>query len=271
MTPKKTTRVTTGRQRNANKANAQKSTGPCTAEGKQQSRLNAVTHGAFLTAVVAVPRGPFAEDPAAVMAEVDRLRSALGPRDAVEEAQATIIARLYLQQTRLDRVHTEAIADGSRLDSVASAQFKFSTAGILRRTEQMFDLMILVVNGGGTEDDVPSVAHWLRTWDGDAMELDGLWDDGHHPSSPAEWAEAVEGYVHLYWENRDQCLEELDEERCLVHQKDEDLQGQATELAARGVLQGPFDLATRYQGRLGRELERAINQYLKLQERDIDY
>ena len=46
--------VVSERKKAANRANAQKSTGPKTAEGKARSRLNAVTHG-LCAVVIEIP------------------------------------------------------------------------------------------------------------------------------------------------------------------------------------------------------------------------
>ncbi len=51
------TKVTSSRKRNANRANARHSTGPRTRAGKSRSRLNALTHGAFLTCDVLISTG----------------------------------------------------------------------------------------------------------------------------------------------------------------------------------------------------------------------
>ena len=75
--------ITTPKKRAANRANAAKSTGPRTPEGKRQSSRNAVTHGLFCRAAI-LP----GEDPA----ELERLRrgmmARLRPRDALERMLA---------------------------------------------------------------------------------------------------------------------------------------------------------------------------------------
>lgn len=53
------------RKARANAENARRSTGPHTASGKHKSSMNALKHGGFATAAVAIPRGAFAEDPRA--------------------------------------------------------------------------------------------------------------------------------------------------------------------------------------------------------------
>jgi len=75
--------VTTPKKRAANRANAAKSTGPGTPEGKQRSSRNAVTHGLFSRAAVL---------PGEDVAELERLRRGmmgrLRPRDELEQMLA---------------------------------------------------------------------------------------------------------------------------------------------------------------------------------------
>ena len=75
--------VTTPRKRAANRANAAKSTGPRTPEGKRQASRNAVIHGLFCRSVLL---------PGEDAAELQRLRRGimgrLRPRDALERMLA---------------------------------------------------------------------------------------------------------------------------------------------------------------------------------------
>jgi hypothetical protein len=88
--------MTTPQQRAANRANAQKSTGPQTSEGKARSAQNALQHG--LTAQRPVLPD---EDPAAFIALQERLWAQYRPATAVEEAlTATLVHSLW----RLQRV-----------------------------------------------------------------------------------------------------------------------------------------------------------------------
>ena len=68
------------KQLEANRRNAQKSTGPRTVEGKDRSRYNAVKHG--MTAKTPVLPG---EDEGAFQKRVDSWKDDLRPRGAVED------------------------------------------------------------------------------------------------------------------------------------------------------------------------------------------
>ena len=85
-------RGTSERKRRANAANAQRSTGPRSAEGKARSSMNAVRHGMWANHVMPISKGEFQENPADFTGFVGAILDDLAPRDALEYAQATRVA-----------------------------------------------------------------------------------------------------------------------------------------------------------------------------------
>ena len=75
-------RKTSQKQIEANRRNAQRSTGPRTEEGKGRSSRNAVRHGVY-GSPVPVPRGPFREDPDEIAAAIAVTVAALKPNNAM--------------------------------------------------------------------------------------------------------------------------------------------------------------------------------------------
>ena len=90
--------MATAKQIEANRRNAQKSTGPKTQEGKAASRFNAVRHG-LRASQLALPH----EDPEEVQGFVDALIEAIAPRDAFEAELAADIATLSWKLRRAER------------------------------------------------------------------------------------------------------------------------------------------------------------------------
>jgi hypothetical protein len=89
----------------ANRRNAQKSTGPKTPEGKGRSRFNGLTHG--LTAKTAVLPG---EDPTEYQARADAVVESLAPRSQVELELAHRVATTAWSLDRATRAETAQIS-----------------------------------------------------------------------------------------------------------------------------------------------------------------
>ncbi|MCH7670464.1 MAG: hypothetical protein IIC71_14875 [Acidobacteria bacterium] len=100
----------TERQNEANRANAAKSTGPTSAEGKAISAGNAVKHGIYSERMVAIRRGYFEEDPEEFHRYMSDIVASLNPRDAVEDEAAFRVASYFRRLDRLDRFEAEALA-----------------------------------------------------------------------------------------------------------------------------------------------------------------
>src|SRR5216683_2504052 len=94
--------MATAAQLTANRANAQKSTGPRTAEGKSASRFNALKHG--LDAASAIIPG---EDPAEFEAVAADYRAEFRPRTPAEVFHVDTMLRADWQKRRLQRVETD--------------------------------------------------------------------------------------------------------------------------------------------------------------------
>jgi len=88
--------MSTEKQLEANRQNAEKSTGPKTAEGKVVAKLNAVRHG-LLSKELLVPR----EDKGALQEFSNRLREELRPQGALEEL---LMVRIVAAAWRLQRI-----------------------------------------------------------------------------------------------------------------------------------------------------------------------
>ncbi len=98
--------MSTSEQINANRQNAQKSTGPQTAEGKAVSSQNAVKHGLF--AAEAVITG---EDPAVYEAYHDQFLAEWKPVGMTESVMAERIVSMAWRLRRAERMQNQAIED----------------------------------------------------------------------------------------------------------------------------------------------------------------
>jgi hypothetical protein len=110
--------MATEAQVEANRANAQKSTGPRTPEGKEKAAQNALKHG--LLARHAVTAGEDTDDYELLR---DQLDAELAPVGLVESRLAERIAGLFWRLQRAERLHNETF-DVLRAQCVADPQNK---------------------------------------------------------------------------------------------------------------------------------------------------
>lgn len=96
--------MSTDRQIEANRRNAQNSTGPTTIVGKELSSMNATTHGAYATRPIAIQDGPLAEDQEQLDDFVNSLIATLRPKGSLEHEQARHVAMSYVRLRRLMRL-----------------------------------------------------------------------------------------------------------------------------------------------------------------------
>ena len=96
--------MATNSQIEANRRNAQKSTGPRTEEGKSRSRFNAVTHGMTAT-FDAVP----GEDADTLRRRIDDWTADLNPRNQVERDLIERAARASWQLDRVEQAHVDRL------------------------------------------------------------------------------------------------------------------------------------------------------------------
>src|SRR6266571_4934359 len=105
------------RQIDANRLNAQKSTGPSTPEGRAAVRLNSIKYGLYAETLI-LP----GEDPAAFEALLDRLDAEHRPATPTEEGFVSQIAMATWRRARIQRMeaayyknkHKEYIANDDR-------------------------------------------------------------------------------------------------------------------------------------------------------------
>jgi hypothetical protein len=103
--------LTTAKQIEANRMNAQRSTGPKSPEGKALSRMNAVTHG--LTATLALLPG---EDPQEYHELLETLRKRYSVADKLQEMLVTRAANLMWRLRRVGYFESGLIAWAQRPD-----------------------------------------------------------------------------------------------------------------------------------------------------------
>ncbi len=118
MSPENTVAPPTSQKRiDANRKNAQRSTGPRTPEGKSRSRFNGLQHG--LAATVPVLPG---EDPAAFQARVDAVMDSFAPQNQVEVELLERVAATSLSLDRATRAEVARLSHKIRHDAIEREQ-----------------------------------------------------------------------------------------------------------------------------------------------------
>ena len=96
--------MTSDAQRQANRRNAQKSTGPKTSDGKQRSCMNSLKVGAYLSENDHISATLLSENAEQVQELLDAIVEDLDPHTVLEATQARAIAQKILNQQRIDRL-----------------------------------------------------------------------------------------------------------------------------------------------------------------------
>ena len=249
----------------ANQANARRSTGPTTAEGKAGSAQNAVRTGVWAMGPCAVTRGEFAEDPAEVGAFLDGIVESLAPRDDVEGAQAQIVAIRYLQVCRVGRLEPLMLGAAGTVSAYSRRSNNQSIATAEAHAELVEQLLAWI---GGDIDaaevdfeaatrfllrEHPSYSGW-KPWEED------------EPTTRSDWEQAFQRTRARVWPDDTTALTWLREQRLFLAQQLPDLKEAAVDQAAQQVLER-FGELTETQRRISRGLERALADYERLQAR----
>ncbi len=106
--------MTSTAQLEANRHNAQYSTGPRTGAGKSRSSHNAVKHGFTGRLLVGLQYGPFADDAGELQEFIQAVLAELAPVTAQERAEALNIVGLYVRRSRLVELEAMALAHATR-------------------------------------------------------------------------------------------------------------------------------------------------------------
>jgi len=135
--------MTTQEQRDANRRNSAKSTGPRTAAGKARSSANATVHGAYSNRLDLVSTGLLKENVNELALFVNAIVSELAPTSVLEQAAARSVAQRLIGQARANRlggmlIDSSAVASeeplvmGTARFKVAYAHHLLAAVGVVR-------------------------------------------------------------------------------------------------------------------------------------------
>lgn len=151
---------TSDKQRKANMANAQKSTGPKTAAGKARSRRNALKHG-ILSAETLITDGESKEDTATFEALREELKADLDPQGLLQEILVDRLVALIWRWRRVLRYENGATREGA--DDVVA-----DWVGHQRKAQEQRDALRRLTRPPGSDRPLPP-SEWE---DADDLELE---------------------------------------------------------------------------------------------------
>lgn len=257
----------------ANRRNAQHSTGPTSEAGKAASRLNALKHG-LLAKEVVITRGDYQEDDQQFAQLLEELSAQFTPVGVAEELEVEKIALCYWRKMRAVRYEHGAI--------------RTRTAGLrwreeLRRRER-FDRAFQ--DASGLEESsrgIQALIDWLGGVKEEALsgrvsaeDLDNLrtcFPNEPLPDGMESGDESAEEHVAASPEFLRGLADFIDEElRRLAPLREKVAKAEELDLDSKirsAALPGPgvVDKLIRYETSIERELDRALNRLERMQER----
>jgi hypothetical protein len=260
----------------ANRRNAQQSTGPRTEAGKNVSRLNAVTHG-LLAKEVVISRGGYKEDRQAFAQLLNQLREQFTPVGVAQELEVETIALCYWRRMRAIRCEHGAIRqrtadvkmrkwlrrESARQPSIRSTFNRWPTA---RKIGDQLDQLDAVKQEVLDDSVTIEAAEWLAETFG--FSLPEARDD-----ESEEFEKSEEEFVVVPLESRRFLSDKLDQHRLVLsrlreklaraEQLDLDSKIRAAALPGSRVV----EKLVRYQASIDRELDRALKRLEQMQER----
>ncbi len=271
----------------ANRANAQRSTGPRTQEGKMTSSQNAIKHAQHVVTDYPIVAGALREDPAAFEAAGNEFLEGLKPRDALERAQALRVIAAFRRNERLDRFEAAALADDGRMDEfhrmlvpdVEVIGYLIGTAAnlmsVIEEDLDAGDDWCIELRWDEDDDD-PELIHWqdlakfIRYQGPDKkVGVKGIWTGKREPRDPDEWRKAYKALVAHHWDDREAF-------RVWAHKTWQDLivaqykhEGRDVEVASKRALNGTLEKTAKLRNHSLHELTLALATYEQLQKRPL--
>ena len=246
----------------ANRANAMRSTGPRTDEGKEASSRNAVRHGAYIPKLRVIDTGRFDEDPDEVEQNMRAVVAALDPCNDLEHALANRIAMTFVSQSRLDLYEVEAISNISRWIEIPEEPWADPVENGL--AHEMIDAL--------TEDGYSPDCTWQslivfvskhRRLGKPRFEVPGVWDQTVSPAGPEGWETVFRALIRSEFDSPEKAVGWA-QAHALAHAAGIGrLQAEVAHAQAETALKST-DRVLAARARVNRDLQLLLDQYRKV-------
>ncbi len=276
MTEKRTDGPTSPKQRAANQANAQASTGPFTATGKATSAANSLRHGLYARTCYAVRHGALAEDPADVEEFLAAVISDLAPEGLMEQVLAEDIALALLRHRRHGRLESLLLSRAGRPISGPELLHPdiYREARLRQDIETLRHFMAWLTD---STSEVPASAvdtlcGWLRPSGNDeslhSLLARGARDESAPAAEPTTAADRLARLTADTWPGDGEAGTAWAQQRLgELENKLQAVEGRAEELAAGHALHNYIEQLTRVAVRLDHGLDKALNRYAAMKDR----
>lgn len=262
--------LTSEKQIRANRENAQKATGPTSAEGKARSSQNARKHNIFTTSVEPVRNGAFAEDDEELHDRVQAIVNSLRPRDAIESAVAAQIAGVMIRLERLDRWANATIESASVM-TISDYELGLRPRALVERLEGVARGCFYFLAGMHSTPDYEGYASLIRYQGPDPeVVVKGLWDKNITPSTDDEWRRAFLALKAHHWDTDAAALAWAHEKSMRLGHRLQQLDGYERSTSAERIMAKPFDRQILYSTRLSNTLRTLNQEYERLRSRNLD-
>jgi hypothetical protein len=230
--------------------------------------MNAAKTGVFLTVERAIAHGPFAEDPDEIAERIDEVKNYLNPEGPAQRRVAEHLGRLFVRRERLAKVEAAAYTADAMLTPSEEAEFGPEAVEAAQHGYHRALNTLRVVAGGEPDEalGVRAAAHHIR----DIVALpraliEGRWDLEVEPDNDDEWRGVIDILLgHAAETDPVDILALLNHEVQTLEEQLSAIEGRHAARTAGRMLAHTMDLVTRYDARIGREIERTIAQYKAL-------
>src|SRR5438874_2726013 len=254
-------RETSQQRIDANRRNAQRSTGPRTEDGKAASSRNAVRHGVY-GSPVPVPRGLFREEPEDVAAVIEETVATLKPNNAMALTAAHQFAAVNVRLDRLERLEAERMAGASHgeehgLEEQYSSCLERMAARIdsdldALSSEEWREVACLIAIDNDVEEIIIAAD---PNADGETLAVDD-------PS----WEYVGRDLLDEYYDAPGDFAAELRARVATVREARGEADDKALERAAKLLIdEGPLEKCSLIRARLSREADRAFARFQLMQ------
>ena len=254
----------------ANRRNAQRSTGPTTVAGKARSSQNPCKKGTFSMTLTPIPAGRYAEDPEEFVAQVSASIAAHAPRDMVEAQIVEQIVSIFVRLKRNDIIEADLLASSGSVSS--SQRAMMATFYKVDPRGDMASVMLGHLSGDKPAEhsyQFEAMCKFIRnTKAGGKVNVGELWTGEREPVDAAEWEQTLDALVAHFWGSREEAATWAADLWAGALVAETDLENALREGAASQALKNS-ESAARLSTRLTRQLRTLLEILEQLRQRPL--